>query len=70
MPARGIYIQLAPKCRDLPALTGGVVRDAMARRNARTQTLVQGVQRKAPQPLQTAEAHDHEGDHPSWPQPS
>jgi hypothetical protein len=67
MPARGVYLDIEPVSA-LPALTHRVVSEASARANARTQTLVQGVQRKAPQPLQMAEAHDHEGDHPSWPQ--
>jgi hypothetical protein len=46
----------------------GAVREAVARRNARTQTLVQGTQRNAPQPLPMAEARNHEGADPSWPQ--
>lgn len=66
MPARGLYLEIEPATA-LPRLTFGLVSEAIARANARTQTLVQGTQRKAPQPLPMAEAHDHEGDHPSWP---
>jgi hypothetical protein len=67
MPARGRYVEIEP-LRELPALTHGLVREAGAQANARTQTLVQGVQRNAPQPSVAAEARNHEGDHPSWPQ--
>lgn len=46
----------------------GAVREAAARRNARTQALVQGTVREAPRAVDPAGAHDHEGANPSWPQ--
>lgn len=61
MPARGLYVEPGPSLRELPALTHRVVGEAGARANARTQTLVQGVQRKAPQPLPMAEARNQGG---------